>query len=106
MKPLRLALVVLGLALAVYGTASLTGGWLGTPPWWGRVTEGCLACGFERLADGSTKPFSTWTERDLGARPELGGIGGVVIVVGLVLAALGAWPRRRGPAVAAGAIST
>src|SRR5262245_35574701 len=33
-KPLRVALVVLGLAMAVYGVASLTGGWLGTPPWW------------------------------------------------------------------------
>lgn len=33
-RPLRLSLVALGLALAIYGTASLTGGWLGTPPWW------------------------------------------------------------------------
>ena len=33
-RRLRLALVVIGLALAVYGTASLSGGWLGTPPWW------------------------------------------------------------------------
>ena len=29
----RIAPVVLGLAASVYGTASLTGGWLGTPPW-------------------------------------------------------------------------
>ena len=28
-RPLRLAL-----AAAVYGAASLTGGWLGTPPWY------------------------------------------------------------------------
>lgn len=40
---LRLALIVVGLAAVVYGTASLTGGWLGTPPWWdpapiGRMT--------------------------------------------------------------------
>jgi hypothetical protein len=34
-RPLRLALVVVGLAAVVYGTANLTGGWLGTPPWWG-----------------------------------------------------------------------
>lgn len=30
-RPLRLALVALGLALAVYGTSTLTGGWLGVP---------------------------------------------------------------------------
>ena len=33
-RPLRLALAALGFAAAVYGAASLTGGWLGTPPWW------------------------------------------------------------------------
>ncbi len=33
-KPLRIGLVVVGLAVAVYGVASLTGRWLGTPPWW------------------------------------------------------------------------
>jgi hypothetical protein len=32
----RLALIVLGLAAVVYGAASLTGGWLGTPSWWER----------------------------------------------------------------------
>ncbi|MBL9087618.1 MAG: hypothetical protein JNM10_10780 [Planctomycetia bacterium] len=30
----RVGLVVVGIAMAVYGVASLTGGWLGTPPWW------------------------------------------------------------------------
>ena len=34
--PVRIALVVLGLAAFDYGTASLTGGWLGTPPRWER----------------------------------------------------------------------
>lgn len=34
MRPaVRIAIVVVGLAAATYGTASLTGGWLGTPPW-------------------------------------------------------------------------
>ena len=37
-RPLRLAMVVVGLAAVVYGAASLTGGWLGTPPWW----ENCV----------------------------------------------------------------
>src|SRR5688500_6920374 len=30
----RIALSVVGLALAIYGVASLTGAWLGKPPWW------------------------------------------------------------------------
>lgn len=33
-RAVRVGLVVLGAAMAVYSTASLTGGWLGTPPWW------------------------------------------------------------------------
>ncbi len=33
-RTLRVALAALGLAAVVYGAASLTGGWLGTPPWW------------------------------------------------------------------------
>ena len=33
-RTVRIALVVVGLAAAVYGAASLTGGWLGTPPWY------------------------------------------------------------------------
>ena len=35
MRPaVRISLAALGLAAAAYGTASLTGGWLGEPPWW------------------------------------------------------------------------
>ena len=38
-RAVRVGLVVLGAAMAVYGAASVTGGWLGTPPWWeGRET--------------------------------------------------------------------
>ena len=33
----RVGLTLLGAAMAVYGAASLTGGWLGTPPWWLRT---------------------------------------------------------------------
>ncbi len=32
-RAVRTACVVLGAAMAVYAVASLTGGWLGTPPW-------------------------------------------------------------------------
>lgn len=33
-RAVRIGLVALGAAMAVYGAASQTGGWLGTPPWW------------------------------------------------------------------------
>ena len=36
-RALRVGLVALGAAMAVCGVASLTGGWLGTPPWADRV---------------------------------------------------------------------
>lgn len=39
---LRIVLVVLGLVVAVYGVASLTGGWLGEPPWWRGRLESTL----------------------------------------------------------------
>jgi hypothetical protein len=38
-RTLRLALVVVGLAVAVYGVAALTGCWLGEPPWWPQLPE-------------------------------------------------------------------
>jgi hypothetical protein len=34
MGPRRLLLLYVGVVALVYGVASLTGGWLGTPPWW------------------------------------------------------------------------
>jgi hypothetical protein len=40
-SPLRRALVgALGIALVTYGVASLTGNWLGTPPWWKMWRDG------------------------------------------------------------------
>lgn len=36
-RAVRVGLVILEAAIAVYGAASLTGGWLGTPPWADRV---------------------------------------------------------------------
>lgn len=77
---LRVGLVVLGAAMAVYGAASLTGGWLGTPPWWPQVRDP-----------------SGWFRR----HPELWGegrewIGLSLAIVGLALV-LAAWPRRQSP---------
>lgn len=56
----RVALLVVGLAAATYGIASLTGGWLGTPPWWESTSTTTKAAGFDRRgADpGDVVPWS------------------------------------------------
>jgi len=118
-RPLRLALVVLGLGLAVYGTASLTSGWLGTPPWWPwravslKEIEGAgwsqqelayLALG-DSTAPRAGRIHPIPPERQ--AKVDeliLGRVqhdnwaswpGIIVIAVGVGLASLGAWPRHR-----------
>jgi hypothetical protein len=72
----RLALVVVGLATVFYGTASLTGGWLGTPPWNPDTSE--LADTDRMVAEMTNAARSC-----------------VVGAIGLALAAFGAWPGRR-----------
>jgi len=100
---LRLATVVLGLAAVVYGTASLTGGWLGTPPWWERV-ERDLAHEFRDrwlYRPGEEPRNNLRTGRILPVRyvtvesPRREWISISVVAAGLALAAFGAWPRRR-----------
>jgi hypothetical protein len=99
-RPVRLALVVVGLAVAVYGVASLTGGWLGTPPWWDVVTVIKQEDGWWPLF---SPAFTHWTRTytlppERHRPPESVWFEGIAIVGGLGLVALGAWPRRRGPA--------
>lgn len=110
--PVRIALVVLGLAAVLYGTASLTGGWLGTPPRWERERtdferkrdemdaffRGPFGPG--RLADGRPEPRRQTPEPELNVefvvpRPGRAWISGGVVAAGLALTAFGAWPRRR-----------
>lgn len=55
---IRLSLVALGLAAAVYGTASLTGGWLGTPPWWKCKTHR------DRLVEDRERESAYWRGRE------------------------------------------
>ena len=103
MRPaVRLALVVLGLAAAVYGTASLTGGWLGTPPWWGPWERHFDTEKEEILRDHPdmdprhyVPPIHAPTYPPAGPRPGREWISGGVVAAGFALAAFGAWPRRR-----------
>ena len=92
-KPLRLALVVLGLALAVYGVASLTGRWLGEPPWWRRDMTDDEVYGKCISPEGSSDSVEEYRNRHHPTKEREGGpvISLGVSVVGLALAA---WPRR------------
>ena len=79
---LRLLLAAIGLSAAVYAGASLTGGWLGEPPWASTV---------------DLIGRSSWRV----AREGWEWISAAVLVAGLALFAWAAWPariRRPGPA--------
>ena len=94
----RIALITLGLAAALYGTASLTGGWMGTPPWWDRAQrwsdlklhQDVEGVGFPH--DGEMYPDPP---RGAVGREGREWISGGVVAAGLAVAAFGAWPRRR-----------
>lgn len=95
MRPaVSIALVVVGLAAATYGTASLTGGWLGTPPWWEHSERGAYEW---MLGSGSVwgfeppEPPPYWVTVANQGREW---ISGGVVAVGLALIAFGAWGRR------------
>ena len=90
----RIALVVLGAAMAVYGAALLAGR-AGTPVWWPAAPE-AVAPGFTRNVE--------WTQTGR-VRPEIvardAWIARGLVGVGAATAAVGAWPRRRrGPGLA------
>ena len=95
MRPsVRVALVVLGAAAAVYGAALLAGR-AGTPVWWPAAPE-AIAPGFTRNVE--------WTQTGR-VRPEIvardAWIARGLVGVGAATAAVGAWPRRRrGPGLA------
>ena len=91
-RALRVGLVALGAATAVYGFASLTGGWLGTPPWWVVCTQTITQ---ELGSDGHCDVRFAENAPSHDPRPGDAPVGGALTAAGLALAALGAWPRRR-----------
>ena len=112
-RTLRLSLVALGLAAVVYGTASLTGGWLGMPPWWERAApitpyewlyrydfnyslNWGISIGFYPV-DVPEHFARAEREAPLHIEPREGRewISGAVVVAGITLVGIGAWPRRR-----------
>ena len=79
---LRLALVIVGLGVVLYGIAALTGGWLGFPPRYEVITPPAI----EADGEGGWVTYAA-VLRDGG---EATGIG--LIVVGVFIIAVGAWP--------------
>ena len=104
----RVGFVVLGAAMAVYGAASLTGGWLGAPPWWER-TEIRYEMEYGNVWEpGDEELLKRYTIRELRQQklarlryevkvPRPGRVwwSAGVVAAGLALVAVGAWPRRR-----------
>jgi hypothetical protein len=96
LRVVRLAVACVGLAVAVYSLASLTGGWLGKPPWWWRDPADLSEHEEDELIM-STAPEAE-RHNDVVLRREgrerisaiLVAVGGAAAVVGLA----SAWPRR------------
>src|SRR5262245_43107883 len=100
--PVRLAIVVLGLALAVYGAASLTGGWLDSTSrdcvLWKRTEEmnlrGPLPA--EIPPEAVFHSGNGWVAVDRSFKLPHAGFSGTsagVFAAGLALAAVAGWPR-------------
>ena len=93
---LRLTLAVFGLALALYGTSTLTGGWLGMAPWWDAPPEPEIGVAIDYYVDGSDKvDLAGFVESPTPTSNRREWISGAVIAVGVGLVACGAWPRRQ-----------
>jgi hypothetical protein len=93
-KPLRIALVALGVAIALYGIASLTGGWLGEPPWWvvRREVDELTWILMQGKAHAGSAMDRTY--RVVEPRPGREWISGGVVAAGLALAIFAPLPRR------------
>ena len=98
-----IALVVVGISAVVCGAASLTGGWLGTPPWWERASEPMsIDLGGESVAFSRSHgpPTIAQVRASYDGHPNVTPIDGRewisagVVTAGMVLFTIGAWPRR------------
>jgi hypothetical protein len=87
----RVAFGALGLAVAIYASAWLTGGWLGVPPWT-VVTIGMYTSDVSPGTPSYDPPLI-----DEGRRGESERIAAGVVAVGLALVTYASWPRRSTP---------
>lgn len=87
----RVAFGALGLAVAIYASAWLTGGWLGVPPW----TVVTIGVSTTDVPSGTPSyvPYDP-PLIDEGRRGESERIAAGVVAVGLALVTYASWPRR------------
>ena len=96
-RNVRIGLVVLGAAMTVYATASLTGGWLGTPPWnrprpMELVDDDELAgTHFSSFNVGPPGPGGD----EMAGAPDRSRGTALLLAGGIACATFGLWPRRR-----------
>ena len=92
-----------GLAAILYGGASLTGGWLGEPPWWQQWVlyaelpgQPAKSITYRRRAnfDESRATHARDSFEYLTPRPDRGLISGAIVLTGLVLLAAALWPMK------------
>jgi len=95
----RAAFAVVGLAAIVYGAASLTGGWLGTPPWW-ESTGTWLDADALLAPHRPVRPVSEYVYAYAQPREGREWISGGVVAVGAALVAV-SLVRRRAPSAVA-----
>ena len=88
----RTSFIVVGLAIGVYGTASLTGGWLGEPPWWMHEMDGPFGPS-PWLAEHGVRPGPGQMARSFQRHRELLSV--LTALSGFTLAAFAARPRLR-----------
>lgn len=90
----RVAFGALGLAVAIYGSAWLTGGWLGVPPW----TVLILGVHTSDVPPGTPSyvPYDPPVIAE-GRRRESERIAAGVVAAGLSLVIYASWPRRSTP---------
>ncbi len=92
---IRIAIAAAGLAAALYGVASLTGGWLGTAPWqWREVDRIDWFLRHRDSIDVLVSPGggSTLIVRDPGQNLS---VSVALALVGIAFVVVAAWPRYR-----------
>jgi hypothetical protein len=77
--------LVLGVAVAVYGLSSLTGMWLGEPPWW------TADLGAKRIGADGRGTYHLQVPH-----PRRKEASAAVVVLGLAMITFAAWPRSAG----------
>lgn len=97
---MRTVWVVLGATMAVYAISSLTGGWLGMPPWRRpEPIEGSVDDELAAIHFGSFDVGPAGARRDVAPNtPDRSRGTALLLAAGITCAVSGFWPRQRAEA--------